>query len=76
MAQTEKPSAALNTQPCPHRPPCPGCPRYGERGIARSAHDALNALATAQGLPEVAVISGAASAFRHRARLADRKSVV
>ena len=25
--------------PCPHRPPCPGCPRYGEAGLA--AFDAL-----------------------------------
>ena len=25
--------------PCPHRPPCPGCPRYGDPGIAPHAID-------------------------------------
>ena len=57
---------------CPHRPPCPGCPRFGERNIAVSARDALNELAAAHGLPHVTAISGALSAFRHRARLAIR----
>src|SRR5271154_2177084 len=57
---------------CPHRPPCPGCPRFGERGIAPAAHSALDELARAHGLPEVSVISGQMSGFRHRARLAIR----
>lgn len=57
---------------CPHRPPCPGCPRFGEPGIAPSARDALAELARAHGLPEVAVVSGPAAGFRHRARLAIR----
>jgi 23S rRNA (uracil1939-C5)-methyltransferase len=57
---------------CPHRPPCPGCPRFGERGIAAAALRALNELARAHGLPEVAVISGQTAGFRHRARLAIR----
>jgi tRNA/tmRNA/rRNA uracil-C5-methylase (TrmA/RlmC/RlmD family) len=57
---------------CPHRPPCPGCPRFGERGIARSAYEALNELAQAHGLPPVRVISGTTHGFRHRARLAIR----
>jgi 23S rRNA (uracil1939-C5)-methyltransferase len=57
---------------CPHRPPCPGCPRFGERTIAPSARDALNALAQAHGLPKITAISGELSAFRHRARLAIR----
>jgi 23S rRNA (uracil1939-C5)-methyltransferase len=57
---------------CPHRPPCPGCPRFGERGIAPSAFGALDELARAHGLPEVAVISGETSGFRLRARLAIR----
>lgn len=58
--------------PCPHRPPCPGCPRFGEPGIALLARDALNELARAHGLPEVTVVSGAMSGFRHRGRLAIR----
>lgn len=57
---------------CPHRPPCPGCPRFGEPGIAPGARDALAELARAHGLPEVAVISGSTAGFRHRARLAIR----
>ena len=57
---------------CPHRPPCPGCPRFGEHGIADPAHAALAELAEAHGLPKIRVISGASSGFRHRARLAIR----
>jgi 23S rRNA (uracil1939-C5)-methyltransferase len=57
---------------CPHRPPCPGCPRFGEAGLAPAAQSALDALARAHGLPAVPVISGAASGFRLRARLAIR----
>ena len=58
--------------PCPHRPPCSGCPRFGEPGIASTAHSTLVELARAHGLPEVAVISGQTAGFRHRARLAIR----
>src|SRR4029077_11042791 len=57
---------------CPHRPPCPGCPRFGEPGIAPAARGALDALARAHGLPEVSVTSGKTAGFRLRARLAIR----
>jgi 23S rRNA (uracil1939-C5)-methyltransferase len=57
---------------CPHRPPCPGCPRFGEPGIAPSASGALDELARSHGLPCVPVISGPTAGFRHRARLAIR----
>jgi 23S rRNA (uracil1939-C5)-methyltransferase len=57
---------------CPHRPPCPGCPRFGEPGIALAAHGALEELARAHGLPELSVVSGETAGFRHRARLAIR----
>ncbi len=57
---------------CSHRPPCPGCPRFGEPGIAPNALDLLNQLASAHGLPEVQVVSGSTTGFRHRARLAIR----
>jgi len=57
---------------CSHRPPCPGCPRFGEPGIAPNALDLLNQLASAHGLPEVPVVSGSTAGFRHRARLAIR----
>jgi 23S rRNA (uracil1939-C5)-methyltransferase len=57
---------------CPHRPPCPGCPRFGERGIAPAARGALDELARAHGLPEVPVVCGQTAGFRLRARLAIR----
>jgi tRNA/tmRNA/rRNA uracil-C5-methylase (TrmA/RlmC/RlmD family) len=57
---------------CPHRPPCPGCPRFGERGIASAARGALDELARVHGVPEVPVISGETAGFRLRARLAIR----
>jgi 23S rRNA (uracil1939-C5)-methyltransferase len=60
---------------CPHRPPCAGCPRFGERGIAAAARSALDELTRAHGLPEIAVISGETTGFRHRARLAIRGRV-
>jgi len=60
---------------CPHRPPCPGCPRFGEHGIAPEARSALNVLAQAHGLDPVTVISGATTGFRLRARLAIRGRV-
>lgn len=57
---------------CPHRPPCPGCPRFGEGGISDTAQAALNTLAAEHGLPPVDVVSGSTQAFRLRARLAIR----
>ena len=57
---------------CSHRPPCPGCPRFGEAGIARAAHEALDEAARSHGLPAVTVTSGATTGFRLRARLAVR----
>ena len=57
---------------CPHRPPCPGCPRYGEPGISTASRSALEALARHHGLSGLSVVSGATSEFRLRARLAIR----
>jgi tRNA (uracil-5-)-methyltransferase/23S rRNA (uracil1939-C5)-methyltransferase len=57
---------------CPHRPPCPGCPRFGEAGIAPAALTALQALAQRHGIKAVPVVTGASTAFRMRARLAIR----
>jgi 23S rRNA (uracil1939-C5)-methyltransferase len=58
--------------PCPHRPACDGCPRFGAPGIAASARDMLDELTRVHGLPVAPVISGPLSGFRHRARLAIR----
>jgi 23S rRNA (uracil1939-C5)-methyltransferase len=57
---------------CPHRPPCPGCPRFGAQGVAPAALIKLNELARVHGLPAVAAESGQSSGFRLRARLAIR----
>ena len=57
---------------CPHRPPCPGCPRFGEPGIALGPRGALDELARAHALPPVQLVSGQTTGFRHRARLAIR----
>lgn len=57
---------------CPHRPPCPGCPRFGEPGIAPAARGALEALAHAHGVAGVPFFGGAQAGFRLRARLAIR----
>ena len=75
MRQSESrrsPQAPAGESTCPHRPPCPGCPRYGEPGIAPAARAALESLARLHGLPQVPVVSGANSGFRLRARLAIR----
>ena len=71
-ALTRHPAAVHS---CPHRPPCPGCPRFGEPGIASPVFAALRDLAQAHGLPDVTVMSGATHGFRHRARLAIRGRV-
>jgi 23S rRNA (uracil1939-C5)-methyltransferase len=60
---------------CPHRPPCPGCPRFGDPGIDPAAQHRLDELARTHGVSEVAVISGQTTGFRHRARLAIRGHV-
>jgi tRNA/tmRNA/rRNA uracil-C5-methylase (TrmA/RlmC/RlmD family) len=57
--------------PCPHRPPCPGCPRYGERGIAAPIRGRLEAFAAAHGVA-LEIVDGARLGFRQRARLAIR----
>lgn len=57
---------------CPHRPPCPGCPRFGEPSIAPAARAGLGALAAEAGLPTPTLHSAPALGHRHRARLAVR----
>ena len=57
---------------CPHRQPCPGCPRLGQRGIAPEAMDALTLVAARAGLPEPVVHEGSPWSFRRRAKLAVR----
>lgn len=59
---------------CSHRPTCPGCPRFGEPGVAGDALDRLAALADRCGgvlLPTANPPADLANPFghRHRARL-------
>jgi 23S rRNA (uracil1939-C5)-methyltransferase len=63
---------ARHASECPHRPPCPGCPRFGEPGLPGPALEALGAFARTHALPSVPVVAGARTGFRHRARLAIR----
>jgi len=58
--------------PCPHRPPCPGCPRYGAPGPEPALLARLDALAARAGLTPPGVVTGAPLGFRTRARLAVR----
>lgn len=54
---------------CPHRPPCPGCPRYGETGPPPEAWRRLAALAAEAGLEEPSFETTGGFGQRHRARL-------
>src|SRR6202140_4676321 len=72
LTRNKMAAGAVSPTSCPHRPPCPGCPRFGEQGIAAPARGALDELARAHGLPDVAVISGQSAGYRLRARLAIR----
>lgn len=56
-------------QPCPHRPPCPGCPRFGSRGPDPAALARLSRIASEAGAPAPEVVVGARTGFRVRARL-------
>lgn len=58
--------------PCTHRPPCPGCPRYGDDGLADSPASALADLAGRSGARLDRVVHGSPLGFRVRARLAVR----
>ena len=61
--------AMIPIEPCPHRPPCPGCPRYGEPGVAGEALGRLARIADAAGCSPPGVLGGASFGFRVRARL-------
>jgi hypothetical protein len=57
---------------CLHRPPCPGCPRFGEPGIPAGVRSALAVLCADAALPPSSIAEGPAFAHRHRARLSVR----
>ena len=57
---------------CPHRPPCPGCPRFGRPDLPHESVTQLSAIALAANLPAPTIHRAPALAHRHRARLAVR----
>lgn len=59
-------------RPCPHRPPCPGCPRYGDPDVAPAARAWLESFARVHALPAPPIHQAPALGHRHRARLAIR----
>jgi len=54
---------------CTHRPTCPGCPRYGQPGIAGAARRHLESLARDTGAELDATCAGKPMGHRLRARL-------
>jgi tRNA/tmRNA/rRNA uracil-C5-methylase (TrmA/RlmC/RlmD family) len=54
---------------CSHRPPCPGCPRFGEAGVGGAAHATLERLAADTGAELWPARVGEPFGHRHRARL-------
>jgi 23S rRNA (uracil1939-C5)-methyltransferase len=54
---------------CSHRPPCPGCPRYGDVSIAAGPLALLTRLADSAGIAAPQCVTGAGLASRYRARL-------
>ncbi|MCL4684833.1 hypothetical protein KJ059_08785 [Myxococcota bacterium] len=59
----------MDGEPCSHRPPCPGCPRYGAPGIDPGARVRLGRIAAATGGGPLGERGGASFGFRMRARL-------
>lgn len=57
---------------CPHRPPCPGCPRFGSTRLPQDAWAKLLEITNTAGLPEPPIHRTPGQGHRHRARLAVR----
>ncbi|TNE51434.1 MAG: class I SAM-dependent RNA methyltransferase [Deltaproteobacteria bacterium] len=66
----------MEPRECSHRPPCPGCPAWGEVGIAPEAEEKLLGLMELAGLESLLpVVEGQPYEYRHRARSAVRGRV-
>jgi len=61
-----------NRNDCPHRPPCPGCPRFGSPELSEDTWARLLEITTAADLPNPRVHRMPGFGHRHRARLAVR----
>ena len=62
----------MSKERCPHRPPCDGCPRFGQAGLAPDIPDRLELLAAAASSQLLPTRHAQAREYRHRARLAVR----
>lgn len=71
MRYAERVLVAQNLR-CSHRPPCPGCPRFGQGLLGSPALDALTRFATEASAELELWPSVEASGYRQRARLAVR----
>lgn len=72
MSGATRDSETEGAASCPHRPPCPGCPRLGAGDPAPDALAAVRDLCARASLGEPEILLGAPFGFRHRARLAVR----
>jgi 23S rRNA (uracil1939-C5)-methyltransferase len=61
-----------NPDECPHRPPCPGCPRFGAPDLPETAWQSLARLSEEFALPPPRAHRAPGRGHRHRARLAIR----
>ncbi len=59
---------------CRHRPPCPGCPRWGEVGLPAELLGRIEACADRLGVAVGPVRQGRVAGYRKRSRLAVRGS--
>jgi 23S rRNA (uracil1939-C5)-methyltransferase len=70
-------TAAVSTRapaPCPHRPPCPGCPHYGAPALPAAVRERLAAIARGAGLGAPEIVAGERFGYRMRSRLMVRGS--
>lgn len=58
---------------CHHQPACPGCPRYGKKGVSSTAFAALGELAETWGYAHPEINDFPAWGYRHRVRLSVRR---
>jgi 23S rRNA (uracil1939-C5)-methyltransferase len=58
---------------CEFRPPCPGCPRYGDVAPPQEAQRELEALRAQVDAPPLEVVGFSGLGYRHRVRLSVRK---
>ncbi len=67
--------AVIDRLECSHRPPCPGCPRFGRAEPPARAVEVLRDMCRRWGAAPPEVVSGRGPGYRHRARLSVRGRV-